>query len=94
MPGQVPRAEKARRARLAAEAAKEMEAAYLSACVGKTYPVLFEERKDGKNRGHAPNYAQITVPGTENLRGRVVSVRATGLAGGGLAGELFGEAQP
>ncbi|HPE15591.1 MAG TPA: tRNA (N(6)-L-threonylcarbamoyladenosine(37)-C(2))-methylthiotransferase MtaB [Oscillospiraceae bacterium] len=94
MPGQVPRAEKARRARRAAAVAKEMEESYLTACVGKTFPVLFEEMKDGENRGHAPNYAGVTLPGPENLRGRVVPVRVTGLAPGGLTGEPVRGAQP
>ena len=36
-------------------ATEEMRQAYLAGCVGKVYPVLFEQDKDGRSVGHAPN---------------------------------------
>ena len=43
--------------------AEEMRQAYLAGCVGKVYPVLFEQPRDGKFSGHAPNYMEVLVEG-------------------------------
>lgn len=87
MEGQVPKAEKERRARRAASLAEELEGVYLDSQVGKVLPVLFEEEKDGLWRGHAPNYALVLAEGRE-LHNRVVDVEITGRTGGSLRGEL------
>ena len=84
---QVPKAVKADRARRAAAAAADMHRAYLDGCVGKTYPVLFEQPRDGKFSGHAPNYMEVLVEGT-NLHNQVKNVRITGTDGQVLFGEL------
>ena len=47
---------KEERARRAAEVAARMHRDYLEGCVGEVYPVLFEQPKDGRYAGHAPNY--------------------------------------
>ena len=54
---------KEERAARAAQVAHRMHQAYLAGCVGKTYPVLFEQEKDGLYTGHAPNYMEVTVQG-------------------------------
>jgi threonylcarbamoyladenosine tRNA methylthiotransferase MtaB len=87
MPAQVPNAVKEARAARAAEAASEMERAYLLGCVGETYPVLFEEGGEGVSRGHAPNYTLVTVA-RENLRNQVLPVSITSIREDGLFGTL------
>ena len=84
---QVPKAVKEDRARRAAAAAAEMHRAYLDGCVGKTYPVLFEQSRDGKFSGHAPNYMEVLAEG-EDLHNQVKPVRITGTDGQVLFGEL------
>ena len=87
---QVPKAVKEERARRGAAVAAEMRQAYLEACVGKMYPVLFEQPKDGRFFGHAPNYMEVLVDG-EDLHNTVKMVRITGLEGDALLGEIVEE---
>ena len=86
---QVPRPLRAERARRAAEAAGETRRAYLKDCVGQTYEVLFEQPagQEGLFLGHAPNYAQVLVPG-ENLHNQLRRVRVTGADDEVLYGEM------
>ena len=84
---QVPKAVKEDRARRAAAAAAQMHQAYLAGCVGRTYPVLFEQPRDGKFSGHAPNYMEVLAEG-EGLHNQVKNVRITGTDGRVLFGEL------
>ena len=87
LPGQIPNAEKKRRAAVAAEAAEGLRLAYNRRQVGKVFPVLFEEEKDGAWQGHAPNYVTVRVQGT-NLHNQVRSVRITEGTAQGLVGEI------
>ena len=84
---QVPKAVKEDRARRAANLAADMHRAYLDGCVGKTYPVLFEQPRDGKFSGHAPNYMEVLVDG-EDLHNVVKNVRVTATDGDVLFGEI------
>ena len=84
---QVHKAVKEDRARRAAAAAADMHRAYLDGCVGKTYPVLFEQPRDGKFSGHAPNYMEVLAEG-EGLHNQVKPVRITGTDGQVLFGKL------
>ena len=87
---QVQKAIKEERARRGAAVAAEMRQAYLAACVGKMYPVLFEQPKDGRFFGHAPNYMEVLVEG-QDLHNTVKNVRITGLEGEALLGEIVEE---
>jgi len=84
---QVPKHVKAQRAAFAAEAAAEMHRAYLEGCVGQTYPVLFEQPKDGWFFGHAPNYAEVLVKGTD-LHNEIRPVTVTSPDGEFLYGNI------
>ena len=84
---QVPKAVKEERARRAAAAAEEMRSAYLQGCVGRVYPVLFEQPKGDKFFGHAPNYMEVLAEG-ENLHNVVKNVRVTATDGDVLFGEI------
>ena len=84
---QVPKSVKEERARRAAAAAEEMRSAYLQGCVGRVYPVLFEQPKGDKFFGHAPNYMEVLAEG-ENLHNVVKNVRVTATDGDVLFGEI------
>jgi len=84
---QVPSAVKERRAWRAAQAAETMRQAYLQGCVGRVYPVLFEQEKDGYYTGHAPNYCEVGVRAND-LHNKVLDVKITGINGEMLIGEL------
>ena len=85
---QVPKAVKEERAARAAAVAAEMRSAYLEGCVGKVYPVLYEQTYDGLWHGHAPNYATVAVSCGEDLHNRVVMTKVTGVEDGVLVGEV------
>lgn len=87
MPGQVPKAEKARRAHEVQRAADEMRYAYLERQIGRTLPTLFETWENGLWTGHSDNYCTVTVRG-ENLRGLVRNVKISGIDGENLVGDL------
>ena len=84
---QVSAAVKEQRAARAAQTAETMRQAYLRGCVGQTYPVLFEQEKDGYYTGHAPNYCEVGVR-AEDLHNKVLNVKITGIDGDVLTGEL------
>lgn len=85
---QVPSSVKEDRASRAANLADELHRAYLSGCVGRVYPVLYEQPKNGGFSGHAPNYMEVLVRGDETLHNRVIDTRITGVKGSALLGEL------
>ena len=84
---QVPSAVKEQRAGRAAQAAETMCQAYLQGCVGRVYPVLFEQEKEGYYTGHAPNYCEVGVRAND-LHNKVLDVKITGINGEILIGEL------
>ena len=87
---QNPKAVKEERAHRAAAVAAEMHRAYLEGCVGRVYPVLFEQPKNGRFSGHAPNYMEVLADG-ENLHNIVHNVQIIGIDGDALLGELLEE---
>ena len=84
---QIAKSVKEDRAKRAAEVATQMHRTYLDGCIGEVYPVLYEQVKDGKFAGHAPNYMEVLVDGT-NLHNRVLNTRVIGVDGSVLLGEL------
>lgn len=84
---QVHKSVKEERAHRAAEVAAEMRQAYLEGCIGKTYEVLFEQPKDGKFFGHAPNYMEVLADGA-HLHNVIRNVRIVGTNGDQLLGEI------
>ena len=90
MPDQVSKGEKEERARRAIDLSARMERRWLEDQMGKTLPVLFEEEKDGRWQGHAPNYALVRAEG-EGLHNRLLNVRIAGVEGEALTGALCDE---
>ena len=87
MPDQCTAAVKEQRAARAAETAERMKQTYLRGCVGQTYPVLFEQERNGLYVGHAPNYCQVGVRG-EDLHNEIHGVRIVEVTEDMLTGEL------
>ena len=85
---QVPKAVKEERARRAAEVAASLHRNYLTACVGAAYPVLFEQPRDGRYVGHAPNYMEVLAEGAD-LHNQIRNVKITGTDGESLLGEVL-----
>ena len=84
---QLTSAVKEERAARAAEVAEEMHKEYLQSCVGKVFPVLFEQEKEGRFAGHAPNYMEVLAQG-EGLHNVVRNVEITAVENGSLVGEI------
>ena len=82
---QVEMAVREERAHRAAAVAAKMHRAYLDGCVGKTYPVLFEQTRNGFYVGHAPNYMEVAVEG-DDLHNRTLEVTITHTDGETLFG--------
>ena len=78
------------RAAHASEIAGTMHRAYMERCVGKTFPVLFEQDKDGHSVGHAPNYMEVRVE-EAGLHNQVRMARITRVDGETLCAELSEE---
>ena len=76
------------RAHRAAQVAAKMHRAYLDGCVGKTFPVLFEQARGEQYTGHAPNYMLVAVQGGEELHNRVLDVTITHTDGETLYGAI------
>lgn len=84
---QLTSAVKEERAARAAVIAEEMHKDYLQSCVGKAFPVLFEQEKEGHFAGHAPNYMEVLAEG-EGLHNVVRNVEITAVENGSLVGEI------
>ena len=84
---QVEKSVKEARAARAAEVARAMKAEYLSRCVGKTYPVLFEGTETVDSAGHAPNYAEVYID-KNGLQNELHAVRILRSDGERLYGAL------
>ena len=85
---QVPKAVKEERAARAAAVAGETRRAYLAGCVGEVYPVLYEQRYDGRWQGHAPNYVRVALASEEDLHNRVVMTKILNTEEDLLTGEM------
>jgi threonylcarbamoyladenosine tRNA methylthiotransferase MtaB len=88
MDGQIPQAEKERRAAKAAQVAEELQQSYLQAQADRTLHVLIERTEDGVSRGHSENYLEVLVqtPETRDCRREILPVRITGVSGQRLLG--------
>ena len=88
MPGQLPNAEKERRARALIALGRETAESYCRSWLGKTAGVLLEEQtEDGDWLGYTPEYIQVTVPdGPACRQGALVSVLLSALTPEGMTG--------
>lgn len=84
MDGQIPKAEKERRAHLASAAAKVTRDRYLARQVGRTLELLSETEVSG----HTENYCELRLEEGEAPRGELVRVKVTRAEDGVLYGVL------
>ena len=88
MPGQLTKAEKEARSARAIAIARALEQAYLSAQIGTTQEVLWEESVgEGLYTGHTPTYTKVYAPG-DGLHNQICNVTITGLYKDGLLGQF------
>ena len=88
MPGQLTKAEKEARSARAIAIARALEQAYLSAQIGTTQEVLWEEPAgEGLYTGHTPTYTKVYAPG-DGLHNQICNITITGLYKDGLLGQL------
>lgn len=91
LPDQVPNHVKEERAHRAAQAARQLEQAYLASWIGEALPVLLEEEKEGLWRGHAPNYVEVRVRAEGCWHNVPAQVRITGAEQGWLSGRILAD---
>lgn len=89
MPGQITNAEKAARAKRAAEISKKMTSDYLSSRLGKTESVLFEEEQNGYWVGHAKNFVRVYTKSDTSLKNHICDVKTSSLIFDGLLGDII-----
>ena len=90
MPGQLTTALKEQRTRELIALGDETARAYRESWLGRTAPVLLEERTEDGWVGYTPEYIQVTLPDCPACRqGALVDVRLTALREEGMAGEII-----
>ena len=90
MPGQLPRAEKERRARLLIAIGEETAAAYQQQWIGHASTVLLEEKRGDSWFGYTAEYIPVTIPdGPECRPGAIVPVTLTAITPEGMTGEII-----
>ncbi|MGI6688780.1 MAG: tRNA (N(6)-L-threonylcarbamoyladenosine(37)-C(2))-methylthiotransferase MtaB [Christensenellales bacterium] len=87
MPGQLPRAVKAERARAAIALSDELSEAYRGQFTGSVLLVLFETRNGEDARGHSPQLIEVRAVGGQP--GETMKVLITGLEDEGLRGNVI-----
>lgn len=93
---QVPKSIKNQRAKQATVIAAELRRSYLNGCIGQIYPVLFEQPKQNRFGGHAPNYMPVLLldeldkdnKNSENLQNQIRDVRISSTDGEVLFGTI------
>ena len=89
MPGQIPQAEKEQRASRASAVEKVLRENYQKGFVGKTLPVLFEQKDAyGRWMGHTTNYILVAVESERNLHNQILDIAITEWEPYGLLGNV------
>ena len=86
MPGQHSNAVKEQRSHAAIAVAEEMTQQYLTAMIGKTAQVLFEEPEGDLFTGHTDTYIKVYMPGRD-LHNRLLPVKIIALFSDGVLAE-------
>jgi len=87
MPGQVPDAIKTDRGKQMRTLAKKLTQNFYQIQVGKTMPVLFEQKKDGMWQGRTSNYCPVSVCSKIDLANTIQPVNITACTLQSLQGE-------
>ncbi|MBQ8551051.1 MAG: tRNA (N(6)-L-threonylcarbamoyladenosine(37)-C(2))-methylthiotransferase MtaB [Clostridia bacterium] len=89
LPSQVENAVKAKRSQIMISSCEESEKAFLSAQVGRVFPVLFETEEGGYCFGYTPNYTRVKVAAKEGLCGRIANALLLSVEADCCRGELY-----
>jgi threonylcarbamoyladenosine tRNA methylthiotransferase MtaB len=89
MSGQLPGDVKEARVHALEAVIAESRLRVLSAQMGKTLPVLFEEERDGLWIGRTPSFVEVAVSSHRPLHGEILPVRLTAIDENRLTGELL-----
>lgn len=87
--GQVTRAVKEERSRRMIAAMKQCRTKFLQGRIGHTVRVLLESEHRGRLSGYTENYTPVTVDGTSELSGQIVSVEIIGTDGDCCIGKII-----
>ncbi len=87
-PGQVPVRERQRRSAVLRKLSQEKRQSYSQQHLGKTMPVLFENKKDGWWPGYTENFIRVAVQSDEDLANTVLRTTLKEVAGDFVVGEL------
>ena len=87
MADQVPKAIRTERAKQVRAVARELQAGFLEAQIGKRMPILFESEEKGVSRGHTPHYCAVSVEAV-GLKNEVLPVTIVDVSGEILLGEI------
>jgi len=80
MKDQIPENIKLQRSKILRKISLDKQRNFLKSLIGKTYPVLIEERKKGFYSGLTPNYARVWIDSKENLETNdIVDIKITSL---------------
>ncbi len=90
----VPREVILERSRRLRELSQRKRQLYFRRFLGKTEPVLFEQRKNGYWSGLTDTYIRVKVRGEENLENRLIPVRLEAIDGQTMQGEILTEFSP
>ncbi len=89
MPDHLPKAVKETRCKAMLQCGNELRERFFSSCIGKTFPVLFENRQPGGAYiGYTPHYLPVEVCSNLPLCGEEHCVRITGIGNDCVIGVL------
>ena len=90
MSPQIPKKIKNERAKRLIEISARSTEDFIGSYIGKTLPVLFEERnEDGLFSGYTKNYIHVLAESEEDIQNRILDVEITGIQGESAEGRII-----
>ena len=90
MSPQIPKKIKHERAKRLIEISARSTEDFIGSYIGKTLPVLFEERnEDGLFSGYTKNYIHVLAESEEDIQNRILDVEITGIQGESAEGRII-----
>ncbi len=90
MSPQIPKKIKNERAKRLIEISARSTEDFIGSYIGKTLPVLFEERnEDGLFSGYTKNYIHVLAESEEDIQNRILDVEITGIRGESAEGRII-----
>ncbi|MBR2593868.1 MAG: tRNA (N(6)-L-threonylcarbamoyladenosine(37)-C(2))-methylthiotransferase MtaB [Firmicutes bacterium] len=90
MSPQIPKKIKNERAKRLIEISARSTENFIGSYIGKTFPVLFEERnEDGLFSGYTKNYIHVLAESEDDIQNRILDVEITGIRGESAEGRII-----